>query len=110
MNLLERIKNAIAQNRVEYWEDRSNPPNLDRSDFDAFLAHNPVLALKRAWRHSGDGVHGLEGEDYVYHGDVTITAFGKTEIFYLKFFFWKKGDEHIDQGLEVQTFRKGGRQ
>lgn len=108
MGLLERIKCAIAQHRVEYWIDKANPPNLERAEFDEFIALDPnFAALKMVWRKSGDGVHGLDGEDYVYHGDVTVGGFGVEAVtYYVKFFFWRKGDPHIDQGVEVQSFRK----
>jgi hypothetical protein len=103
LKLLERIKNAIATGKVDYWGSR--PENLSRSDFDAFVGNNPTFRVMLDDRQSGDGDHGLDGEDYVYKGIATVTRFGKTRKFYVKFYFWKKGESHEEQGITVQSFK-----
>jgi hypothetical protein len=104
MRLLERIKRAFAAGKVEYWEAR--PQNLSRAELDAAFDRDPDLSkLQRKLRESGDGVHGLDGEDHVYAGNVTVSAMGKAKSFYLKLFFWKKNDPVGEQGIEVQSFK-----
>jgi hypothetical protein len=90
MRLIERIKNAIAAGKVEYWGER--PENLPRADLDEAFQRNPELTeFQRKERESGDGTYGLTGEDYVYSGKVIAKAFGKIKNFYMKFFFLEKG-------------------
>ena len=104
MRLLERIKRAIAAGKVEYWEGR--PQNLSRAELDAAFDREPDLSkLQRKVRESGDGTHGLDGEDHVYAGNITVSAMGKAKPFYLKFFFWKKDDSIGEQCVEVQSFK-----
>jgi len=104
MKLLERIRNAIASGKVKYWENR--PQHLTRADFDEVFSGTPDLSkLQMAPRESIGGEHGLDGEDSVYKGAISIAGFGGTRILYLKFFFWKKGDPHGEQGIEVQSFK-----
>ncbi|MBC7533447.1 MAG: hypothetical protein H7318_17895 [Oligoflexus sp.] len=106
MKHLDRIKRAIAANKVEYWVDRGKTPNLERNDFEVFIKYAPVLNLRRSHRTSLDGVHGQDGEKFVYQGDITITRFARTSTFYLKYFYWKDGDPIGEQGIEVQSFPK----
>ena len=104
MKLLERVKKAIAVGKVEFWETR--PENLSRSEFDEVFSGDPDLSrLKIDYRQSGDGVHGIDGEDNVYKGTITVSRFGQVKTFYLKFFFWKKADLRGEQGIEVQSFK-----
>lgn len=105
MRLLEALKNAIAENKVEYWEKRQQKPNLSRAEFDTAIKSGSLSCIKTSPRKSGDGVHGLDGEDCIYSAKITISRFNKTSEFYLKFFFWEKGESRIDQGVEVQSFR-----
>jgi hypothetical protein len=104
VKLIERILSAINQNRVEYWGHR--PGNLPRAAFDETFTKNPTFdAKKMEERVSGDGVHGLDGDDYVFSGKVTVKGFDNVGHFYLKFFFWKKRDAKENQGIEVQSFK-----
>jgi len=41
-------------------------------------------------RESSGGEHGLDGEDNVYKGVISIAGFGGTRILYLKFFSGKR--------------------
>ncbi len=105
MRLLERVKNAISLGKVEFWSNR--PENLSRSDFDAFINNTPDFSqLKMDARESSGGAHGFDGEDHVFKGVAAVRRFGRTEEFYLKFFFWKKNDPKESQGIEVQSFKR----
>lgn len=92
---------------MEYWDDPiKRPENLSRSEFDEFILRNPVLDMEWDDRTSGDGEHGLDGEDNVYKGSATVRGFGGVEKkMYLKFYFWKKGDPRAEQGITVQSFK-----
>lgn len=104
MGLLERIKWAFREGKVEYREDR--PENYPRAALDEVFSGSPVLNLSMEKRNSGDGKYGLTGEDYVYKGKVTIEGFGQTRDYYVKFFFWKKDDPRGKQGIEIQSFKR----
>ena len=71
----------------------------------SFSGTPDLSKLQMAPRESIGGEHGLDGEDSVYKGAISIAGFGGTRILYLKFFFWKKGDPHGEQGIEVQSFK-----
>ena len=104
VKLLERITKAIAAGKVEFWQNR--PENLSRAEFEEVFSREPDLSkLKMDDRQSGGGVHGIDGEDYVYKGTITVSRFGQAKTFYLKFFFWKKDDPRGEQGIEVQSFK-----
>jgi hypothetical protein len=105
LTLIERIKNSIKLRKVEYWSDPGKG-NYARSEFDAAIANSPSLSeIKKSPRDSNKRKHGHDGENDVYEAKLTSKGFGMTKEFYLKWFFWKKGDEHDEQGIEVQSFK-----
>lgn len=104
MVLLERIKRAFANEKVEYWEAR--PENFSRAELERVIDSSPVLSDQRKEpRVSNNGVHGLDGEDDVYSAKLTVSSYGVTVMFYVKCFFWTKNDKQPDQGIEVQSFK-----
>ena len=98
--LLDRIRNAIALGKVEYWGHR--PANLKRSTFDLamLVMADSLTSVVKKLRQSKNGKHGLDGEDYVYSGKVTLKG-PKTRELYFKLFFWKEDDPEAEQGIEV---------
>ena len=103
--MISRVKNGIAHHPC-YWEDRTNPPNLDVADFKIFIAQRQAEIEQLSWhpRQSGCDIHDWIGEDNIFQGYMTKNELGKTTVFYIKGFFWPKKSKQ--QGVEIQSFRR----
>jgi hypothetical protein len=98
-----RIKIA-AGNELDYWERRTNPPNLTRCDFERLCRFIPD-GLHGNWspRESEAGSHGMTGEDAVFKFEFDVTILGVKKRYFLKGYFFDKGNL---RGVTIQSFRE----
>lgn len=102
LTFAQRFKTA-AMNKLIIWP-RKDKPNLSESEF------KKVIRFMRAdttpqWkpRESQAGPHGLTGEDDCFVFRLEVTGIGKKETFYIKGFFFDKGN---CIGVAIQSARR----
>jgi hypothetical protein len=97
-----RLKIAAA-NELDYWEARTNPPNLTRTDFERICRLIPD-GVYGNWgrRDSEDGAHGVTGEDAVFKFEFDVVMLGVKKRYFVKGYFFDKGNL---RGVTIQSFR-----
>ena len=91
------------QNDLDFWEGRTNKPNLTKGQFHKLIRYIPA-GLQPKWvpRKSEEGPHGEKGEDYCFKFEFAFTGFGKRQIYFVKGYFFDKGN---CRGVTIQSFR-----
>lgn len=98
-----RIKLAVS-GELDYWEGRTNPPNMTRHDFLKLCRYIPD-GQHGSWmpRESNAGVHGLSGEDAVFKFEFDVVILGARTRYFVKGYFFDKGNL---RGVTIQSFRE----
>ncbi len=102
-SVIERLKAAVKL-EVDYWNDpNKSPPNLSQEEFEKLLVYIPLSSPIR-WekRKSLSGTYGASGEDEVFNTEFEIIRGRFKFIYYLKGYFFEKGNL---KGVCIQSFR-----
>jgi hypothetical protein len=92
-----------ASIELDYWESRTEKPNIPLAVFRTIYPHIPDSVVPRFEpRQSGEGEHGTDGEDSVFNFEFPFFAHGKEIWFYCKGYFFEKD---FLRGVTVQSFR-----
>ena len=85
-------------------ESRTNPPNLNRTDFERLNKFIPD-GQHGNWsvRESLAGEHGNTGEDAVFKFEFEVNMVGVKKRYFLKGYFFDKGNL---RGVTIQSFRE----
>ncbi len=105
---LEKLIIVYEKGELDFWEERNNPPNLSKDDFDIVLYKiGQVDNLKWPVRKSQNGPHGKTGEDHCFQFNCTVEfggIFGSTiKTYYIKGYYFDKGNL---KGVTIQSFRE----
>lgn len=108
LSFLDKLKNVAQHGELDYWEDRTNPPNLSVDEFEQVLYRiDEVINLKWIDRESTNGPNGTNGEDKCFKFSCEIQFGGifeiETRFYFMKGYFFDKGDL---KGLTIQSFRQ----
>ena len=92
---LEKLTTVYDKGELDFWEDRINPPNLSKDEFDLVLNRvTNVENLKWLPRKSKNGPHGLTGEDNCFMFNCPVEFGGIFEntrkLFFVKGYFSTK--------------------
>ncbi|MBT7608339.1 MAG: hypothetical protein HN576_01195 [Bacteriovoracaceae bacterium] len=108
LQFLQKLITVYEQGELDFWEDRLNPPNLTKDEFDLVL-YRIDRANRLSWvtRESEEGPHGTTGEDDCFKFNCSAEFGGifenETKTFFVKGYFFDKGDL---KGVTIQSFRE----
>lgn len=99
----EKLKAAVKLG-CDYWEDRTQPPNMPREAFDKLIdgLQDDDKPFKTAPRKSDSGPHGHDGCDEVFFLSIKRRSFGRIQEYLIKGYFYTK-ERCI--GVCIQTCR-----
>lgn len=108
LQFLDKLITVCDQGEIDFWEDRKNPPNLSRDDFDIVIDRvDEALNYRTRPRKSNEGPHGLTGEDNCFYFDCEVQFGGifdiETKYYFIKGYFFDKGNL---LGVTIQSFRE----
>lgn len=99
--LLVKLRLAVASNLVV--SERKDKPNLPGRMFRNLLGQIPSgTQVNQAPRMSRKGPYGSSGEDIVFSFTFGVSLLGRTKSYYVKGFFFHKGQI---EGVYLQSFR-----
>lgn len=108
LSFFNKLLYLIENSELEFWEDRRNPPNLSKDEFELIMARiEGPLNLKWVNRESGGGKHGTNGEKKCFKFNCVAEFGGVFEIeskhYFVKGFFFDEGNL---KGVTIQSFRE----
>lgn len=107
-SFLEKLIYVIENGSIDFWEDRTNPPNLTVDEFRQVMSRVfEVENLKWISRESFSGVYGRTGEEKCFKFNC-VAEFGgifgiETKYYFVKGYFFDK--ENLI-GVTIQSFRQ----
>lgn len=108
LSFLDKLITVYEQGELDYWEDRTNPPNLSVDDFELVLYRiDQADNLKWVPRESTNGPHGTTGEENCFKYNC-VARFGgifedEIKYYFVKGYFFDKDDL---KGVCIQSFRE----
>jgi hypothetical protein len=108
LSFIDKLRTVVEQGELDFWEDRRDPPNLLKEDFENVLNRiDKIKMLKWIPRQSELGPYGKTGEDYCFKFECEIEFGGIFEIemkrYFIKGYFFEK-TKLI--GITIQSFRE----
>jgi hypothetical protein len=108
LTFIEKLWMVVERGELDFWEDRSNPPNLSADEFRKVLDRIDTLEnFKWVERESSGGPHGKTGEDKCFKFECEIQFGGVFEIetkrYFIKGYFFEKAKL---VGVMIQSFRE----
>lgn len=105
---MQKLKTVIEKGKLEYWDNRRNPPNLGKEEFFVTLPRiNESQEVKWVKRESEQGEYGLTGEDLCFKFECDIEHVGLEKDvlkrYFIKGYFFEKAKLI---GVTIQSFRR----
>lgn len=103
VGFVEKLRVAAAL-ELDYWDLRTDPPNVSVHVFRLLLPQIPLrVQVRFVPRESTSGRHGDNGEDDVFKFEFSIFKLGKRKTYFVKGYFFDKGN---CRGVCIQSCRE----
>ncbi|MBT3237081.1 MAG: hypothetical protein HN353_14080 [Bdellovibrionales bacterium] len=103
-SFLKILRLASKEGELDYWWQRDHPPNESHQAYLLFLKKvKGDIEPKWIERESSAGPHGILGEDLCFKFEASITILGRKRRYFVKGYFFNKGDR---KGVTIQSFRE----
>lgn len=108
LSFIDKLRTIVEHGELDYWDDRKNPPNLLKEDFENILDRIDTIEMfKWIERESQEGPYGKMGEDNCFKFECEIQFGGIFEIeikrYFIKGYFFEKSKLI---GVTIQSFRE----